>query len=272
MTGAHHSGPVVVTGIGAITAMGPTAADLWAGVKGGRVAIRPVTNLPMDGYRTRIGGEVACVPGPSCQDSTESGFRDRAFDLALIAARAAAADAAAAFEAVPPARRALVMGTCNGGLLSFEQWYQEDRLGKPADARLLLQMPPQALAEAVGAALDVRGPVHSLNTACASGANAIGWAADLIRLGRADLVVAGGADALSDIAFAGFNALGSLSAEPAAPYSKDRNGLSLGEGSGMLVLIGLDLAQRLGAPVLAEVAGYGLSGRRLPPDRTPPRR
>ena len=254
MTGTQHSGPVVVTGIGAITAMGPSVADLWAGVKGGQVAIRPVTHLPMDGYRTRLGGEVACVPGE------ETGFRDRAFDLALVAAQAAAADAARAFEAVPPARRALVIGTCNGGLLSFERWYQEDRLGRPADARLLLQMPPQALAEALSAALDVRGPVHSLNTACASGANAIGWAADLIRLGRADLVMAGGADALSDIAFAGFNALGSLSAEPAAPYSKDRTGLSLGEGGGMLVLIGLELAQRLGAPVLAEVAGYGLSG------------
>ncbi|HEU5286550.1 MAG TPA: beta-ketoacyl-[acyl-carrier-protein] synthase family protein, partial [Sphingomicrobium sp.] len=87
----------------------------------------------------------------------------------------------------------------------------------------------------------------------------IGYAAELIRSGQADAVLTGGADALSDVLFAGFNCLESLSPEPAAPYSKDRQGLSLGEGSGMLVLVREDVAERIGAPVLAEVLGYALS-------------
>src|ERR1700674_3640545 len=99
MSSAHASRRVVVTGIGAITALGPTAADLWAGVKAGRVAIRPVEHLPMDGYRTRLGGEVTVVPGQ------ETGFRDRVFDLAVTAAEAAVADAGPAFRTVPAERR-----------------------------------------------------------------------------------------------------------------------------------------------------------------------
>ena len=98
-----------------------------------------------------------------------------------------------------------------------------------------------------------------MDTACAASANAIGYAAELIREGHADAMLTGGADAFSDILFAGFNALESLSPEPAAPYSFDRKGLSLGEGGGMLVLMDADVAAEIGAPVLAEIVGYGLS-------------
>ena len=105
----------------------------------------------------------------------------------------------------------------------------------------------------------MKGPVLSVDTACAASANAIGYGAELIRLGHADAVLTGGADAFSDILIAGFHSLESLSPEPAAPYSIDRKGLSLGEGSGMLVLMRQDVAEEQGAPILAEVAGYGLS-------------
>jgi len=108
-------------------------------------------------------------------------------------------------------------------------------------------------------ALDLKGPVLSVDTACAASANAIGYASALIRNGLADAVLTGGTDALSDILIAGFNSLESLSPEPAAPYSIDRKGLSLGEGSGMMVLMRDDLARTHQAPILAEVIGYGLS-------------
>ena len=104
------------------------------------------------------------------------------------------------------------------------------------------------MAEALSGAFGLRGPVLSVDTACAASANAIGYAAELIRSGQADAVLTGGADAFSDILYAGFNALESLSPEPAAPYSRDRKGLSLGEGSGMLVLMREDLAHEQGAP------------------------
>src|SRR5262249_28721009 len=127
------------------------------------------------------------------------------------------------------------------------------------DPQLLLLVPPQAIAEALGAAFGIRGPLLSIDTACAAGANAIGYGADIIRRGRADVVLAGGSDALSDVLIAGFNSLESLSPKPAAPYSRDREGLSLGEGSGMLVLAREDLVRHLGLPVLAEVVSYALS-------------
>src|SRR5256885_849833 len=151
------------------------------------------------------------------------------------------------------------VGTCNAGLLSAEKWYREKNAGKDPDPRLLLLSTPQALAESIAGAFGAKGPVLSVNTACAASANAIGYASELIRDGQADAVLTGGADAFSDILYSGFNALESLSPKPAAPYSADREGLSLGEGAGMLVLMSEDVARDKGAPVLAEIAGYGLS-------------
>ncbi|MBO3749432.1 beta-ketoacyl-[acyl-carrier-protein] synthase family protein [Streptosporangiaceae bacterium NEAU-GS5] len=250
---------VAVTGLGAITAQGPTAADLWDGAQRGRVAIRPVEQLPMDGYRTKLAGEVQHQPKPASDARYPAGWRDRALDFLLVAAEEADAAAPAVRRTVPPERLGVVVGTCNAGLISGENWYRARMEGEHADPRLVIFVPPQALAEAVAGAFNARGPVLSIDTACAAGANAIGSAADLIRQGLADAVFAGGTDALSDVLIAGFNSLESLSPEPAAPYSKDRLGLSLGEGSGMMLLVRADLAEELDLHVLAEVAGYGLS-------------
>lgn len=250
---------VVVTGVGAITAQGATAAELWEGVRDGRVAIRPVQHMPMDGFRTGIGGEVQTDLGADHNFPEPGGFRDRAFAFALHAAEEAFEAGGVGFDYVPAERWGVVMGTCNAGLLSGEEWYVRRMEGETPDPALVPLVPPQALAEAVSGAFGLHGPTLSINTACAAGANAIGYAAELIRNGYADAVLAGGSDAFSDVLFAGFSSLESLSPEPAAPYSRDRQGLSLGEGSGMLVLVHEDIAHRAGAPILAEVAGYGLS-------------
>src|SRR5262249_37046092 len=135
----------------------------------------------------------------------------------------------------------------------------ESDQGRNPDSDLLLLVQPQSLAEAIAGAFGAKGPVLSVNTACAASANAIGYASELIREGQADAVIAGGSEALSGILFSGFNSLESLSPDPAAPYSRDRHGLSLGEGSGMMVLMREDLAREHGAPVLAELRGYSLS-------------
>ncbi|MFF0153631.1 beta-ketoacyl synthase N-terminal-like domain-containing protein [Micromonospora sp. NPDC005203] len=252
-------GRVVVVGVGAITSQGPTAEDLWLGASQGQVAIRPVEHMSMDGYRTRLAGEVVAGHSPKHDVGYPTGFNDRALDFALIAAEEAMGSVGLGNDAVPAERWGVVLGTCNAGLLSARHWYLAREHGEPVDPRVLLFTPPQAIAEALAGAFGVCGPVLSVNTACAAGANAIGYAADLIRSGRADAVLAGGTDALSDVLVAGFNSLESLSPVPAAPYSKDRQGLSLGEGSGMLVLVRADLARELGRPILAEVAGLGLS-------------
>jgi len=250
---------VVVAGVGAITAQGMGADALWEGVKAGRVAIRPVQRLPMDGYRTQIGGEVQQEFLPEHDYRRPEEFRELVIDFALKAAEEAVAAAGDGVKQIPPERWGLVIGTCNTGMLSGERWYSDQISGQPVDPELVVLVPPQALAEAVAGAFEVKGPVLSIDTACAASANAIGLAAELVRTGQADAVLTGGSDALSTVLFAGFNALQSLSPEPAAPYSRDRQGLSLGEGSGMLVLVREDLAREIGLPMLAEVLAYGLS-------------
>jgi 3-oxoacyl-[acyl-carrier-protein] synthase II len=250
---------VVVTGVGAVTSQGGSATALWEGVKAGRVAIRPVQRIPMEAYRTHIAGEIREEIVPEHDYNRPPGHRERTIDFTLKAAEEAVASGAVAVDQLPADRWGVVIGTCNAGLLSFEKWYSEWLKGNTADARLFQLSPPQALAEAVGSAFGIQGPVVSIDTACAASANAIGYAAELIRNGHADAVLTGGVDALSDILFAGFNSLESLSPDPAAPYSRTRTGLSLGEGSGMVVLMRESVARELGAPIMAELAGYGLS-------------
>ena len=250
---------VVVTGMGAINGQGGNLDEYWEGVRAGRVAIREVEHLPMDGYRTKLGGEVQSDPTPQHEYLNPDGFHDRAIDFTMKAAEEAMERCGVGTDGVPAERWGVVVGTCNAGLLAGEEWYRRRKDGEDPDPRLLLLVEPQAMSEALSGAFGLKGPVLSVDTACAASANAIGYGAELIRLGQADAVLTGGSDAFSDILIAGFNSLESLSPEPAAPYSIDRKGLSLGEGSGMLVLMREDVARDQGAPILAEIAGYGLS-------------
>ncbi|GHH96135.1 beta-ketoacyl-[acyl-carrier-protein] synthase family protein [Streptomyces capillispiralis] len=264
----HPPGPgaaarrIVVCAVGAVTAQGDGAGPLWENVRAGITAIRPVRGLPMDGYLTTVGGEVPRVRRPAYDYLADIGGHDRepALDFALTAAEEALA-ASGLTGAVPAERWGVAFGTCNGGLRSAEKVLRRSREGRPApgDPRHYLLVPPHAMAEALSGAFVLKGPLLSVNTACASGAHALAHATEAIRAGRADAMLVGGSDAFTETAFAGFTSLQSLSATPAAPYSRDRDGLSLGEGSGMLVLVAEDVARAVGAPVLAEVLGYGLS-------------
>jgi 3-oxoacyl-[acyl-carrier-protein] synthase II len=250
---------VVVTGLGAVTPEGVGVDSYWAGVRGGVVAIRKVEHLPMDGYRTELGGEVQEDFAPARDYLHPDGFHDRAIDFTMRAAEEAMSRCGVGVGPVPAERWGVVIGTCNAGLLAGEEWYARRKRGEQPDPRLLLLVEPQAFSEALASAFELKGPVLSVDTACAASANAIGYAAELIREGHADAMLTGGADAFSDILIAGFNSLESLSPEPAAPYSFDRKGLSLGEGAGVLVLMDAGAAAEHGAPVLAEIVGYGLS-------------
>ncbi len=250
---------VVVTGMGVISPQGATLEEYWDGVRNGRVAIREVKHLSMDGFRTKIAGEVQVDVTPAHAYLTPDGFHDRAIDFTMRAAEEAMRNCGVGVGPIAAERWGVVIGTCNAGLLAGEDWWIRRGRGETVDPKLVLLVPPQAIAEALSGAFDLEGPVLSVDTACAASANAIGYASALIRDGQADAVLTGGADALSDILVAGFNSLESLSPEPARPYSIDRTGLSLGEGSGMLVLMNEAVARERGAPILAEVIGYGLS-------------
>ncbi|MFB7513092.1 beta-ketoacyl synthase N-terminal-like domain-containing protein [Streptomyces sp. NPDC056144] len=251
---------VVIAAVGAITPHGGSAEALWEGVRAGRVAISPVRRLPMDGYQTGVGGEVTepCAPAYDYAPGVE--VRDRAIDFALAAAEEAMAGSGLRVGAdIPATRWGVSYGTCHGGWRSAELALRQVREGGAPNWRRYTFVPPQAGAEALSAAFGLKGPVLSADTACAASAHALAHALEVIRSGAADAMLVGGSDAFTESAFAGFSSLWSLSPEPAAPYSKDRQGLTLGEGGGMLVLLSKEAAERTGAPVLAEVLGYGLS-------------
>ncbi|WP_228772863.1 beta-ketoacyl-[acyl-carrier-protein] synthase family protein [Streptomyces eurocidicus] len=251
---------VVITAVGAVTAHGIGAEALWKGSLDGTVAIRPVEAFAEDGSAPRIGGEVPEFPVPAYDyPAGLGGAREPALDFALTAAQEALA--ASGLTGIPRERWGIAFGSCNGGTRSGELALSRARGSGETDGNPFqpLLVSPHALAEALSAAFDIQGPVLSVNTACASGAHALAHALEVIRGGRADAMLVGGSDAFTETAFAGFTSLQSLSARPAAPYSRDRDGLSLGEGSGMLVLAEESVAQRCGAPVLAKLIGYGLS-------------
>ncbi|MFD3536170.1 beta-ketoacyl synthase N-terminal-like domain-containing protein [Streptomyces sp. NPDC058664] len=251
---------VVIAAVGAITAHGGSAEALWEGVRAGRVAISPVRRLPVDHYQSTMGGEVtvACAPGYDYAAGTKA--RDRSLDFALTAAEEAMAGAGLRVGGDIPAERwGVAYGTCHGGWRSAELALRQVRQGGVPDWNRYTFVPPQAGAEALSAAFGLKGPVFSVNTACAASAHALAHALEVIRSGAADAMLVGGSDAFTESAFAGFSSLWSLSPRPAAPYSKDRSGLTLGEGGGMLVLLSRQAAERTGAPVIAEVLGYGLS-------------
>lgn len=250
---------VMVTGLGAVTALGSTAQSLWEGVKEGCVAIKPVQSMPMESYQTRLGGEVKELVFPPLTYWHLRGFREPTIDFALKAAEEAIAHSGIGFGQVRPERWGVVIGTCMAGFPSARRWYSGKVFQESPAPELLLFFPPQALAEAIGGTFGLKGPLLSISTACAAGANAIGYGAELIRNGQADVVLAGGSDAFSDVLFAGFNSLESLSPEPASPYSLHRQGLSLGEGSGILVLVREDIAREMKSPLLGQVVAYGLS-------------
>jgi 3-oxoacyl-[acyl-carrier-protein] synthase II len=249
---------IVVAGVGAVTAMGVGATRLWDGARSGRVAIGPVKNLSMRGYGTTVGGEVTEPSIPEHDLTADSADREPALDFALVAAEEAITSSGLA-TAVRPRRWGVVFGSCNGGLVSGERVLRASRSGREPDWRQALLVSPQSIAEALSAAFGLRGPVLSVNTACASSAHAIAHAVELLRTGQADALLVGGSDSFAGMTFAGFSSLESLAEGPATPYAKDRAGLSLGEGAGMLVLARAEVAEGAGVGSLADVLGYGLS-------------
>ena len=249
-----------VVGMGAVSAFGIGVPALWRGVAAGTVAIRGVDRLDTSVYASHLAGEVKSEIRPAHSYPGQSANREPTIDYALLAAEEAWEDAGIGLDQVPAARWAVVMGTSIGGIVTGERWLASRLSGGAEVAPVeLLWVSPHAPAEAMADAFGLHGPVVTICTACASSTNAIGYAADLIRSGRADAALAGGTDSISATVFAGFNSLEALSPRPAAPFSRDRQGLSLGEGAGVLVLVRADLAERLGVPIQAEVAGYGIS-------------
>lgn len=243
---------VVVTGLGAVTPFGAGVKAYWNGLETGTCAIRPVTLFETDGLRCRLAAEVPDSLAPSWR-------RSRADRLALMAATEALDDAR--LDRAERATASLVVGAVGGGMLEAENWYwARIRTGShEVDRRALTSVLPYSHAEVLANRLGLYGSRETLVTACSSGAAALAVASDLVATASADVVLAGGADALTRICYLGFNALKLLDAEPCRPFDRHRRGMSIGEGAGFLVLEEASHARARGTRIYAELAGYGMT-------------
>jgi len=254
---------VAVTGLGALTPLGPDVAALREGLLAGRSGVRLLEGEEWDALPARL---AATVDLEGRLERVEARTLDRVQQLALIAAREAWADAGA--PDVAPERLAVVIGSGIGGALTLLQQADVLRSKGPraVSPHLVPMLMPNGPAATVGLALGARAGVRTPVSACASGAEALAVALELLRSGLADVVVTGGAEAcVHPLPMAGFAQMRALSTrhdEPEAasrPYDKGRDGFVLGEGAGVLVLETEEHARSRGARVHARLAGAGVT-------------
>jgi 3-oxoacyl-[acyl-carrier-protein] synthase II len=254
---------VVVTGLGAVSPVGIGREALWQALLEGRHGIAPVTSFDTAAYRVKNGAEIQGFDPRAHLPSSIELPPARASQFAVVAAHLALDDAGLDVHERQElyARVGVAMGTTSGEPLEIEHFddlYVADRLGDVGPEFMDLY-PCHTIAANVAAAFGFGGPNIMLPAACAAGNYAMGFALDALRRGRADVMLAGGADAFSRITFTGFARLGGVSPDLCRPFDRNRLGMIPGEGGAVLVLETLERARRRGAPVYAEVAGYGLS-------------
>jgi len=239
---------VVVSGLGVVSPYGAGIKPFWAGLSTGECAIRPLTVIDTEGFRSRIGAE---VPAEVIDGLGVSRRRSRADRLALSAAREALADADLA--RCDRTDMAILVGAVGGGMLEGESWYwDETRRREPSSQGgspkigALRSILPASHAEVLGWRLGLGGPRETVVMACASGAASIAFGADLIRSGATPLALAGGVDAFTRICFMGFNSLKLLDPDPCRPFDRGRRGMSIGEAAAFLVLEDAEHCRRRG--------------------------
>ncbi len=256
---------VVVTGLGTVSPLGLDFPTTWQNLIAGRSGVGPITLFDASNHKARIAAEVKGFDPVARFGRREARKMDRFTQFALVAAQEAVAHAALPVERLDRDRIGVVMGSGIGGIGTT---YQETQVylqrGPRVNPFLVPRILPDTGPGTIAIALGLRGPNLAVVTACASGTNAIGEAAHIIRRGDADVILAGGAEAaIVPLAMAGLEVVGALSTrndEPtkaSRPFDAQRDGFVMGEGAAFLVLEALEHAQARGAPILAEVVGYG---------------
>ncbi|MFI7427398.1 beta-ketoacyl-ACP synthase II [Micromonospora sp. NPDC049836] len=258
---------VVVTGLGATTPLGGDVASTWDAMLAGRSGVSALTQEWAEQLPVRIAAQLAVDPS-TVLDRVKLRRLDRSEAIALIAAQQAWADAGLADSGLDPERFAVSVGSGIGGATTLLA--QDDILEASGPRRVsphtVPMLMPNGPAAWVGLELGAKAGVHSVASACATGAEAIALGLDIIRAGRADVVVAGGTEAvihpLPIAGFASMRAMSTRNDEPekaSRPWDKGRDGFVLGEGAGIVVLERADHAAARGARVYARLAGAGIT-------------
>jgi 3-oxoacyl-[acyl-carrier-protein] synthase II len=252
---------IAVTGIGLVTPVGAGRDEVWKGLLAGRSGIAPVESFDTSRFNVHLGAEVRGFhPEPWVRRLDPSAL-GRASQLAIAAARMALEDAGVDPSAVAPERAGVAMGTTSGEPLEVERFDDRFLAGEleRIGPEFISLYPCHMIAAHVARELGFAGPNTMIPTACAAGNYAIAHAMDVLRSGRAEVMLAGGADAFSRITYTGFSRLGAIAPERCQPFDRNRKGMIPGEGAAVLVLEPLERARTRGGRVYAELAGYGLS-------------
>ena len=259
---------VVVTGIGLVTPVGLNSESTWNSLVEGRSGIDYISLFDAEGYESRIAGEVNNFDASSALGRKEAKRLDRFSQFACVAALEALEHANLNMEKEDADRVGVLIGSGVGGIITISD--QHKILLKRGPKRVSPFLVPMMLGDMasgqVSMMIGAKGPNFSTVSACATGADSIGEALEMIRRGRADVVIAGGTEAaICEIGVAGFTscmALSTRNEDPqgaSRPFDSDRDGFVLGEGAGLLVLESLEHAEKRGANILAEMSGYGAS-------------
>jgi 3-oxoacyl-[acyl-carrier-protein] synthase II len=257
----------VVTGIGAVSPLGLTAATTWEGLVAGRSGVTKISLFDASPFAVRIAGEVPGFDPEALFGRRRARHLDRVAQVALVAAKEAIESSGIDISAASE-RTGVIWGTGVGGIHAFEDGMDllNERGPDWINPYLLPMMIPNMVAGHISMEWGIRGYSSCTVTACSASAQAVGESLDLIRCGRADAVICGGSEAsVTRVGIAGFAAMKALSTrndEPeraSRPFDADRNGFVMGEGAAALVLEERDRAVERGAPILAELAGYGAS-------------
>ncbi len=248
---------VVITGAGTINALGNGVAAFLEGLRSGRSGIGELTAFDSRGFRTKYAAQVNDLRAPHWIPAALRRRASRSDMLALHATREALTTAS--FPALPD-DAGIVIGATTGGMFGGEEYFRRKFLDQARTRRSnILATPVSTTVDLLAQLLECGGPRLTVSTACSSGANALGIAADWIRTGVTPVVLCGGSDSLCRMTFSGFNALQALDPAPCRPFDRRRAGLTLGEGSAMFVFEDAEHAAARGAKPLAEFLGYGIS-------------
>lgn len=257
---------VVVTGMGCISPLGNNMPDTWAALLAGKSGAGPITHFDASNHKTRFACEVKGFDAAAVLGGRDARRMDRFCQFALASALQAVEQAHLTVTDANRDRVGVIVGTGIGGVGTLLE--QADVLREKGPDRVSPFLVPMMIADnaagTIAIRLGMRGPNAAYVTACATGSNAVGEAAEVIRRGSADVMLAGGAEAsIVAVAMAGLNVMGALSSynedptRASRPFDKDRDGFVMGEGAAILVLESLEHARERGAEILCEVTGYG---------------
>jgi 3-oxoacyl-[acyl-carrier-protein] synthase II len=260
---------VVITGLGVVTSLGETVEGMWENICAGKSGIVPITRYDLTKYASRIGGECTSFDlSKYGLDSRDAKRLDRFGQFGLAASISAVRDAGLDFDKEDRTRCGVLIGSGIGGLETLEEQYKVLMTSGPR--RISPFTVPRLMVNAASGNVSIQfglqGPNSAVATACATGANAIGDAANFIHYDMAEVMVSGGSEAtLCELGMGSFCAARALSTRnddpthASRPWDKDRDGFVMSEGAGIVVLEEFEHARRRGAQIYAELIGYGMS-------------